>query len=86
MTDVMTMPPTPPSNENTQQTPLGFTSLLLDSLSQTRSSLDAFVTNHRGVLESIAATTQNCSMQSMKELNELNKKLENITGEDGAQR
>ncbi|GMI19279.1 hypothetical protein TeGR_g6139 [Tetraparma gracilis] len=65
------------------ETPLGFTSSLLDVLSASRSSLDAFVAHQRTVLESVQASTTAGALSANNELTELEAKLEAITGEDG---
>mmetsp|Transcript_19704 Transcript_19704/g.41195 ORF Transcript_19704/g.41195 Transcript_19704/m.41195 type:complete len:241 (-) Transcript_19704:52-774(-) len=65
------------------ETPLGFTSNLLDTLSHARSSLDAFVSHHKSVLDSVASAGQASIEKYTEELTRLNERLNEVEGQDG---
>jgi TolA-binding protein len=65
------------------ETPLGFTSNLLDTLSQARSSLDAFVSHHKSVLDSVSSSGAASIEKYTEELTKLNARLNEVEGQDG---
>jgi len=65
------------------ETPLGFTSNLLDTLSQARSSLDAFVSHQKSVLDSVSSSGSASIDKYAEELTRLNTRLSEVEGQDG---
>jgi hypothetical protein len=69
-----------------EPTPLGFTSNLLDTLSSTRTQLDAFVSHHKSQLDAIVMQGGADRAQMEQAIAGFQERLDSVEGENGAAR